>query len=73
MPCCAQTSLNFVKSAINARFVGKEPWQIIACTTSTVLLTVWIYNFVFDDERKCKYELHLIPHVIMVFVASYNK
>ncbi|KAI4457739.1 sphingosine-1-phosphate lyase 1 [Holotrichia oblita] len=50
MSCCAKTSLNLVKSAINARFVGKEPWQIVACTTSTVLLTVWMYNFIFDDE-----------------------
>ncbi|KRT83850.1 hypothetical protein AMK59_4551, partial [Oryctes borbonicus] len=50
MASYAKAPLDLLKNSVNARFVGKEPWQIVACTTSTVLLTIWLYNFLFDDE-----------------------
>ncbi|KAF2904404.1 hypothetical protein ILUMI_01769 [Ignelater luminosus] len=45
-----KTPVNNIRIGINARFASKEPWQIIAITTSTVLFSVWLYEFIFDDE-----------------------
>lgn len=39
--------LQHIKGGINRSFAGKEPWQIITITTSTVLVTVWFYDFLF--------------------------
>lgn len=39
------------KNFVNDAFRGKEPWQIVATTSATVLATVWLYNFLFDDEE----------------------
>ncbi|XP_018320081.1 sphingosine-1-phosphate lyase [Agrilus planipennis] len=39
-----------VKTGINNAFVSKEPWQIVTITTSTVLLSVWLYEFIFQEE-----------------------
>ncbi|KAJ8961993.1 hypothetical protein NQ314_005775 [Rhamnusium bicolor] len=39
-----------LRVGINNGFSGKEPWQIVTITTSTVLLTIWFYNFLFQDE-----------------------
>ncbi|XP_058797826.1 sphingosine-1-phosphate lyase [Phymastichus coffea] len=38
------------KSAINETFKGKEPWQIVGMTSTTILASVWLYNFIFQDE-----------------------
>ncbi|XP_045465910.1 sphingosine-1-phosphate lyase [Harmonia axyridis] len=42
--------LNQAKLGINQIFVGKEPWQIVTITTSSVLLLSWLYGFIFDDD-----------------------
>nr|CAI5868717.1 unnamed protein product [Callosobruchus analis] len=42
--------LNFFKGTINNHFSGKEPWQIVTITTSTVLITVWLYELIHQDE-----------------------
>lgn len=39
-----------LKNVINNQFSSKEPWQIVTITTSTVLVSVWIYEFIFQDE-----------------------
>ncbi|KAB0800592.1 hypothetical protein PPYR_06332 [Photinus pyralis] len=39
-----------LKNVVNNHFSSKEPWQIVTITTSTVLLSVWIYEFIFQDE-----------------------
>ncbi|XP_018579185.1 sphingosine-1-phosphate lyase [Anoplophora glabripennis] len=41
------SSLKFV---INDSFNGKEPWQIVTITTTTIFLGVWFYDFLFQDE-----------------------
>ncbi|CAG9856583.1 unnamed protein product [Phyllotreta striolata] len=46
----ATSPLIFVKDALNSQFQGKEPWQIVTVTTSTVLFSVWFYGFLFQDE-----------------------
>ncbi|XP_074042202.1 sphingosine-1-phosphate lyase [Leptinotarsa decemlineata] len=42
--------LNSIRFGINSVFNGKEPWQIVTITSSTVILTLWIYDFIFQDE-----------------------
>lgn len=44
--------LNQVKSGVNQIFIGKEPWQIVTITTSSVLLFTWLYGFLCDDESE---------------------
>lgn len=41
---------SWLKNYVNAVFQGKEPWQIVSITTSSVLLMVWIYDFLDRDE-----------------------
>ncbi|XP_060525909.1 sphingosine-1-phosphate lyase [Cylas formicarius] len=42
--------LNLFKSSLNNAFSGKEPWQIVTLTTSSVLFAVWLYDFLNQDE-----------------------
>ncbi|KAG5885772.1 hypothetical protein JTB14_031208 [Gonioctena quinquepunctata] len=42
--------VNQLKFGLNNIFNGKEPWQIVTITTSTVLITVWVYDFIVRDE-----------------------
>ncbi|KAF5307262.1 hypothetical protein FQR65_LT06978 [Abscondita terminalis] len=44
------TPFNIFKSTINNQFATKEPWQIVTITTSTILLSAWIYDFIFKEE-----------------------
>nr|XP_003704170.1 PREDICTED: sphingosine-1-phosphate lyase [Megachile rotundata]XP_012142599.1 PREDICTED: sphingosine-1-phosphate lyase [Megachile rotundata]XP_012142600.1 PREDICTED: sphingosine-1-phosphate lyase [Megachile rotundata] len=39
-----------VTEFLNNYFQGKEPWQIVTITSTTVLTSVWLWNFVFQDE-----------------------
>ncbi|XP_076241348.1 sphingosine-1-phosphate lyase [Calliopsis andreniformis] len=39
-----------MKEFLNNHFQGKEPWQIVTITSTTVLATVWLWNFIFQDE-----------------------
>lgn len=38
---------------VNLLFVNKEPWQIAAITTTTILTTLWIVEQIQHDECKC--------------------
>lgn len=42
--------LDIVKNHVNIAFNGKEPWQIVSITTSSVLFLVWLYDFLDRDE-----------------------
>lgn len=44
------TAASGLKEFINNSFQGKEPWQIVTITSTTVLTSVWLWNFVFQDE-----------------------
>lgn len=37
---------------INQLFKNKEPWQIVAITTTTVLSLMWTWNVLSEDESK---------------------
>ncbi|OXU26605.1 hypothetical protein TSAR_005548 [Trichomalopsis sarcophagae] len=47
--------VNFIvvptKNAINEAFKGREPWEIVGMTSTSVLAAVWLYNFVHDDDE----------------------
>uniref|UniRef100_A0A8D9BBI9 sphinganine-1-phosphate aldolase n=1 Tax=Cacopsylla melanoneura TaxID=428564 RepID=A0A8D9BBI9_9HEMI len=39
-----------IKISINSQFVNKEPWQIVAMTTASVLTSVYIYETIFTRD-----------------------
>lgn len=39
-----------LKELVNNYFQGNEPWQIVTITSTTVLSSVWLWNFIFQDE-----------------------
>ncbi|XP_050593997.1 sphingosine-1-phosphate lyase isoform X1 [Bombus affinis] len=47
--------VNNMKQLINNYFEAKEPWQIVTITSTTILATVWLWNFVFQDEMNSKF------------------
>ncbi|CAK9824876.1 Sphingosine-1-phosphate lyase [Anthophora retusa] len=42
--------VNNIKELINSSFQGKEPWQIVTITSTSVLTSVWLWTFIFQDE-----------------------
>lgn len=44
--------LKTAQSGINNYFQGKEPWQIVTFTTSSILILVWFHDFINQDESK---------------------
>ncbi|KAJ8681783.1 hypothetical protein QAD02_017575 [Eretmocerus hayati] len=55
------------KNAINEAFKGREPWEIVGVTSTTILAAVWFYNFIFQDEsiveRSKKTAMNLIKRI----------
>jgi len=46
-------SLFFTKKLVNNLFGQQcEPWKVASITASSVLTSIWIWNFVFQDESK---------------------
>ncbi|KAK9891728.1 hypothetical protein WA026_016524 [Henosepilachna vigintioctopunctata] len=43
--------VNQAKQGINQCFIGKEPWQIVSITASSVLLVSWFYGFIFNNDE----------------------
>ncbi|KAF7388571.1 hypothetical protein HZH68_012513 [Vespula germanica] len=43
--------IDYMKGIINNSFQSKEPWQIVSITATTVLGTVWIWNFIFCQDK----------------------
>lgn len=39
-----------LRGAVNGAFANREPWQIAAITTTTVLGIVWLWNILIQDE-----------------------
>lgn len=42
--------LGTIKFFINDVFKEKEPWQIVTITTTTLLTSIWLWDFLFQDE-----------------------
>lgn len=58
---------NSVKELINSYFRSKEPWQIVAITSTTILTSIWLWNFIFQDEsltERAKKKLFNLMHFI---------
>lgn len=45
-----KSPLKYIANYIDVAFEGKEPWKIVTITTGSVLLVVWLYDFVDRDE-----------------------
>lgn len=44
--------VNVPAKFVNNVFQDKEPWQIVTMTTTATLATIWLWNFIFQDESK---------------------
>lgn len=44
-----------LRGAVNGAFANREPWQIVAVTTTTVLSIVWLWNVINQDESMMKF------------------
>ncbi|XP_076759122.1 sphingosine-1-phosphate lyase [Xylocopa sonorina] len=42
--------VNGMKELLNNYFQGKEAWQIVTITSTTILTSVWLWNFIFQEE-----------------------
>jgi len=40
------------KTSVNNLFGQCEPWQVASITASSVLTSIWLWNFLFQDESK---------------------
>jgi len=40
------------KNSVNNLFGQREPWQVATITASSVLTSIWLWNFLFQDESK---------------------
>lgn len=50
--------LNSMKQLINSYFRSKEPWQIVVITSTTILTSIWLWNFIFQDESMIIYNTY---------------
>lgn len=57
--------IDSLKGIVNHSFQNKEPWHIVSITATTVLGTVWIWNFIFcQDECKRANIIFNVQHKI---------
>lgn len=47
-----KSPFSILKSAINSGFADKEPWQIVSATASTVIFTIYLWEFLNRDESR---------------------
>lgn len=56
MLCCILNDILLyihpLKGYVNAYFEEREPWEIVVITSGTILLAVWLWQFIFQDESK---------------------
>lgn len=55
----------FITSPINNVFKNKEPFQIVAITTTTVLTTIWLWNFINQDESKYIFNYYVFKQFLI--------
>ncbi|XP_044259520.1 sphingosine-1-phosphate lyase [Tribolium madens] len=72
--------LTTLKTGVNASLAGKEPWQIVTITTTSVLFLVWLHDFFNQEEsvtqraKKTVFKLaKLIPSVREKFETELAK
>lgn len=49
--------LALTKNTVNSLFGHREPWQVASITASSLITSIWIWNFLFQDESKLTYLL----------------
>lgn len=58
--------IDYMKGIVNNSFQNKEPWQIVSITATTVLGTVWIWNFIFCQDKSKNKHIFNIQHKIIL-------
>lgn len=48
----AKDAISLLTRQTNSLFKNREPWQIVAITATSVLSTVWLWNFLNQDESE---------------------
>lgn len=51
---------------VNNVFQNKEPWQIVTMTSTATLVTVWLWNFIFCQDKSNYYK------IINIYIYIYN-
>lgn len=47
------SGLSFTKNAVNNIFAKhSEPWQVASLTATTILSSIWLWNFLIQDKSK---------------------
>lgn len=54
---------------VNNVFQNKEPWQIVTMTTTATIATIWLWNFIFQDESKYNISIYKIIRQIIVNIV----
>ncbi|XP_014471347.1 PREDICTED: sphingosine-1-phosphate lyase [Dinoponera quadriceps] len=61
---------------VNNLFQDKEPWQIVTMTTTATLATIWLWNFIFQDESlvvRAKKQIFKLARHIPAIQEKINK
>lgn len=61
--------MDVAKAQINQLFAKKEPWQIVAITSTSTLFVVWLYHFLTKEESELSIDLASLK--IYVFVEKF--
>lgn len=61
-----------LKGFINEFFKEKEPWQIVAITTSTVLTITWIHECISQEKSKYSLNKNSCNFAHYVIISSLN-
>lgn len=47
------SGLSLTKNTVNNMFAKhNEPWQVASLTATTILTSIWLWNFLVQDESK---------------------
>lgn len=61
-----------IPGMVNNAFQNKEPWQIVTMTSTVTLATVWLWNFIFcQDKSKNKIleQKEIFIYIIIYFIV----
>lgn len=49
-----------LRTGINNSLSAVEPWKIVSLTATSVLATVWLYEFVLEGDEGTRLHCHLL-------------
>lgn len=60
-----------LKNIINGHFAGKEPWQIVTVTATSVLTGVWLWTLLVQQDSK--YLITQLSCTVNIFSAIFSR